>query len=549
MPVARRARWSPRPGRARGRTRAGRHPAPGPPRRRRRSSPDHVRSAAPSAAGSAHQCSAATAALAAHEALGGQHAQGVANGVPTHPELRGQLVFARQHRAWPDLAAANHLAQTGFELAVQRAAGRQVQRRCQRGRVQIRSGILHVHLEGTYIYSTTNCRHGLHHDAVKPVVHVPAPEVPRTSSHATANSGVPRGLSSWLASARHAARDAHPVPPRQAAQRPPGSRLAADRSLAVLTYVLLRPLVGLGHELSVCGVAALLHTLVGTDFWQPVIGWLGLDPIYMGAAVRAAGGVQIAGLAVSGPIGAWLHALAAPFILAPDHVARAAGVSMVGGQGRAGARPRAGEFRRRRCVADRRRVAGERLAWPPGGRCARRAAHSRPDRDQPSPGCPPEHRRSGGVRVAVRPGGSRARRRRLVLSGPGADAGRSCGRSWSAARSSRSPMAARRCVLLVCRGVRSVARRRARSQVDRAGLTPPIGRQIVLAGTAVALVTAISPIGALAFGSPNWAASRAASAPASSDRRPGGPAVPTGDGTRARSTRSSKRRTAAGATW
>ena len=103
--------------------------------------------------------------------------------------------------------------------------------------------------------------------------------------------------------------------------------------VALVAYATLRPLLGLGHELSVCAVAALLHAVVGTDFWQPIIGWLGLDPIYAGAAIRAAGGVQVDGLAVAGPLGGWLHALLPRMIMSPDAVAAEAGISMVAAPG------------------------------------------------------------------------------------------------------------------------------------------------------------------------------------------------------------------------
>ena len=102
---------------------------------------------------------------------------------------------------------------------------------------------------------------------------------------------------------------------------------------ALVAYATLRPLLGLGHELSVCAVAALLHAVVGTGFWQPIISWLGLDPIYAGAAIRAAGGVQVDGLAVAGPLGGWLHALLPRVIMSPDAVAAEAGISMVAAPG------------------------------------------------------------------------------------------------------------------------------------------------------------------------------------------------------------------------
>jgi hypothetical protein len=99
--------------------------------------------------------------------------------------------------------------------------------------------------------------------------------------------------------------------------------------LAMATYIVLRPLLGLGHEVTVCGLAWLLHAAVDTGLWEPAVGWFGLDPIYAGAAVRAAGGVQVAGLAVAGPVGEWLHAVAPGAFFGPAHVTPAAGISVV----------------------------------------------------------------------------------------------------------------------------------------------------------------------------------------------------------------------------
>src|SRR5262245_36068511 len=64
-----------------------------------------------------------------------------------------------------------------------------------------------------------------------------------------------------------------------------------------LAYVVLRPVLGLGHELVVAALAEFVHVVVGTGVWEPLIRLSGLDPIYAGAAVRAAGGVQVAGFA------------------------------------------------------------------------------------------------------------------------------------------------------------------------------------------------------------------------------------------------------------
>src|SRR5262245_10481649 len=58
----------------------------------------------------------------------------------------------------------------------------------------------------------------------------------------------------------------------------------------VLAYVALRPVLGLGHELVVVALAQLGHLVAASGIWDPLIRLAGLDPIYAGAAVRAAGG-------------------------------------------------------------------------------------------------------------------------------------------------------------------------------------------------------------------------------------------------------------------
>ena len=87
--------------------------------------------------------------------------------------------------------------------------------------------------------------------------------------------------------------------------------------------------MGLGHELTVAGVAWLAHALVGSGWWSPLVAWLGLDPIYAGAAIRAVGGVDLLGLSVAEPVGSWLHATLPLLFQAPAQVAPGAGVSMV----------------------------------------------------------------------------------------------------------------------------------------------------------------------------------------------------------------------------
>ncbi len=100
-------------------------------------------------------------------------------------------------------------------------------------------------------------------------------------------------------------------------------------AVTLAAYVLLRPLFGLTHELTVAGIATLLHLAVGTGAWEPVIRWFGLDPIYAGAAIRATGGVQVAGFAVAGPAGNLLHSLLPSVFLANDQAAAGAAISMV----------------------------------------------------------------------------------------------------------------------------------------------------------------------------------------------------------------------------
>lgn len=93
--------------------------------------------------------------------------------------------------------------------------------------------------------------------------------------------------------------------------------------------LLARPLLGLGHELAVAAVAITLHTLVASNIWQPLVRGLGLDPVYADAAIRAAGGVQVVGIAVANPLGSLLHAVFPGLCLAPDHVRPGAAFSMV----------------------------------------------------------------------------------------------------------------------------------------------------------------------------------------------------------------------------
>ncbi len=100
------------------------------------------------------------------------------------------------------------------------------------------------------------------------------------------------------------------------------TRAVARIASAVAIYAALRPVFGLGHELVVAGLAWLFRAAVGTGFWEPLIRWLGLDPIYTGAAIRAAGGVQVAGFAVAAPPGDALHAALPTLFLGPRSARR-----------------------------------------------------------------------------------------------------------------------------------------------------------------------------------------------------------------------------------
>ena len=126
---------------------------------------------------------------------------------------------------------------------------------------------------------------------------------------------------------------------RYGAPAQPAPRTTPPMPLPVLlivglgVYVALRPILGLGHELTVAGLAWLFHAAVATGVWEPVIGFVGLDPIYAGAAIRAAGGVQVLGLAVAGPVGAFVHGLLPGVFLDPASVARKAAISMVAAPG------------------------------------------------------------------------------------------------------------------------------------------------------------------------------------------------------------------------
>ncbi|MBV9582385.1 MAG: hypothetical protein JO057_27685, partial [Chloroflexi bacterium] len=110
-------------------------------------------------------------------------------------------------------------------------------------------------------------------------------------------------------------------------------RTAASCVRVLLVYSLLRPVLGIGHQLTVAAVAELLHATVASNVWQPLVDRLGLDPVYVGAAIRAAGGVRVVGFAIAGPLGAILHTWLPVVCLGADHVVGQAAVSMVAAPG------------------------------------------------------------------------------------------------------------------------------------------------------------------------------------------------------------------------
>jgi hypothetical protein len=306
---------------------------------------------------------ASAAALASDEALGGQHAERMPNRMAAYTEVCGEIVFAWQPGASLDLTIANELAKSRFELTVQGSLVCASQGSGQEAWVDVSD--LHYLVEGTYIYTSIaplRSRFGMRlrnefrqggrvTSSRSAELDPPAPDSAAAVLAQDVRRHFTRGFSAESSAAFFRARDAQlpwetisravadgvfdrfGYPPGLVAVTASSPRLGSVVLTALAAYVVLRPMLGLGHELSVGAVAALLHAVVGTGVWQPMIGWLGLDPIYAGAAIRAAGGVQVDGLAVAGPLGGWLHALLPRLILSPDAVAAEAGISMVAAPG------------------------------------------------------------------------------------------------------------------------------------------------------------------------------------------------------------------------
>jgi hypothetical protein len=144
------------------------------------------------------------------------------------------------------------------------------------------------------------------------------------------DAGVEWEAATQAAAAGLAAQQGTPIQPDAQPRR--ASTLVLVLS-GVIAYVALRPLLGLGHELAVAGLASVFHMAVATGAWQPIVQLLGLDPIYAGAAIRALGGVQVDGLALAGPLGEYLSGAVPAVFLPPDRVANGAGISMVASAG------------------------------------------------------------------------------------------------------------------------------------------------------------------------------------------------------------------------
>ena len=272
--------------------------------------------------------------------------------------------------------------------------------------------------------------------------------------------------------------------------------------VGVLAYTLLRPVLGLGHELAVLGLAWGLRLVVETGFWQPLIDLLRLDPIYAGAAIRAAGGVQVAGLAVGGPLGVALHSLIPAIFLNPEQLAPGAGVSMVAAPGA----PALGRGLAAFGADVLWLVIGLWLAWGWRQRksllvClgfliqAQIVVNHLLDTEISLPDL-----EASGVPFA------------LALALPSNQAWVSDGLRQLPTDARATIMGAALavlgyvCALLVvaiASGVRRLVRRRPRPAAGRLLRREP---RLVLVGAAIAVVTAVSPIGALAVGESNWTA-------------------------------------------
>lgn len=83
--------------------------------------------------------------------------------------------------------------------------------------------------------------------------------------------------------------------------------------------MLLRPALGLAHELLVVALAAMLRWTSDAPLWPALIGHLPIDPVYTLALIQFAGEISPRGVAVADPAGGLLHA-ALPGLFAPPEL-------------------------------------------------------------------------------------------------------------------------------------------------------------------------------------------------------------------------------------
>src|ERR671926_288497 len=96
------------------------------------------------------------------------------------------------------------------------------------------------------------------------------------------------------------------------------SRIATPLIIGIGLYGLGAPALAIAHELIVLASAAVLSDLTWLLSWCGVLRVLPFDPIYTGALLLTVGGIEPRGLALAGPLGALLHALAPSMFEAPD---------------------------------------------------------------------------------------------------------------------------------------------------------------------------------------------------------------------------------------
>lgn len=106
-------------------------------------------------------------------------------------------------------------------------------------------------------------------------------------------------------------------------------RLWRQILLGLAVYTLSRPVLAIVHELLKLVIASALHQAIASGAWRPLLARLPVDPVYTGAAIRALGADAPQGLALSGPFGAWLHALLPGQVLDPVLVWPGAFASLV----------------------------------------------------------------------------------------------------------------------------------------------------------------------------------------------------------------------------